>query len=105
MTAITVHDAFSQSYTQLEKYPLKLVLRETYGHSRLKLINKRIQERARALFVENPVLPVAIKDVYRDGTVEKVNLYGDAQIQEWIGDTSADGTLVATKKDPRCRFM
>ncbi|KAF7531297.1 hypothetical protein G7054_g8991 [Neopestalotiopsis clavispora] len=105
MTIVTVSDAFSNSYSQLDKYPLRLVLRDTYGLSKLKLVRNRIKERAQDLFVEDPTIPVAIKDVHRDGTAEKVNLYGDAEIQEWIGDTSDVDSLIATKKDPRCRFV
>lgn len=105
MSIITVPHAFSKSYSHFEKYPARLVSRETYGPSRLKLIQNRINERAQDLFVEDAKTFVAIKDVHPDGRAEKRNLFSDAEIKDWIGDSSDSESLIATKKDPRCRFV
>jgi hypothetical protein len=108
MSTVDLPNAFVASYSKFEKYPLRLVLRDTYGLSRLRLVRKRFEERAPYLFVADSKTHVAVKDVQTDGSVEKRNLYSDLEIQDWLGVTSpasaAEG-LVATKEDPRCRFV
>lgn len=107
MPIIKLTEPFSRSYSRSESYPLNVILRETYGLSRLTHIRTRLEERTRHLFVNEVNTHIAIKDVDANGVAEKLNLFSDTEIQEWLGISSIEygKTLIVTKKDPRCRFV
>jgi hypothetical protein len=113
MPHIDLPSEFATSYRNSEKYPRRVVLRETYGASLLKLIRERLEERALELFVASPKTFITVKDILADGRPDQQNLFSDSEIKTWLGDTSepdpADATRLsgelATKPDPRCRFV
>ncbi|KAK7953296.1 hypothetical protein PG996_014187 [Apiospora saccharicola] len=103
---------FAESYKAFEKYPLKLVSNESHSILELKTICKRLRERAQSLLSDqNTRIPV--KDVADDGTALKTNICSDDDLKFWLGDASIPDSQdssrqtgqVATKPDPRCRFI
>jgi hypothetical protein len=105
---------FEKSYQNFEKYPLHLISEATYGRSSLRVYRKRYRERQSTLFVgENVVKKLPVRDIWEDGSVSKENIFDESQLKTWLGDTTGpdqnDPTktvgYIATKKDPRCRFV
>ncbi|KAK7911646.1 hypothetical protein PG985_014127 [Apiospora marii] len=113
MAHTIIPSAFAESYYAFEKYPLKLVLRESYGALESRTIRRRLLERAPDLFVADPDTLIRVKDVTDDGKAAKTNLCSDDDLKRWLGDNSFPDPLnpaarcgeIATKKDPRCRFI
>ncbi|ETS77789.1 hypothetical protein PFICI_09851 [Pestalotiopsis fici W106-1] len=108
MATISLPNAFSESYAQFDQYPLNIIRRDAHGTPMLSRIHDRLQERTPYLFIDDHNTNVAIADVLSDGRVDRRKLYSDVEIKKWLGDASYTGSSdisIATKKDPRCRFV
>lgn len=108
MAPIQLPKAFADSYHEFEKYPSSLVPKETYGSLELKAIQNRLFERAPQLLVADDKTLIQVRDVADDGQAQKDNLGSDAELKAWLGDTSQPARQngqIATKPDPRCRFV
>ncbi|KAK9415700.1 hypothetical protein SUNI508_10178 [Seiridium unicorne] len=108
MASTAVPAAFLESYSSFERYPLKLVLQDTYGLATLQLICNRINEKAPYIFVEDNDTSIYVQDVGDDGKAKSQYLISDDEIKGWLGDTSVAGIVnarLATKADPRCRSV
>lgn len=108
MPSTVLQDSFSNSYSKFEDYPRNLILSGTYDRSKLEWIHNRLEERTRHLFVDDKGTDVHIEDVSSNGLIIRKKLSSDMDLQEWLGAMYQAGpseTLVATKMDPRCRFV
>ncbi|KAI0024211.1 hypothetical protein F4780DRAFT_726343 [Xylariomycetidae sp. FL0641] len=106
MNPISLPFGFAESYRQSERYPQAIVLKNTYGDSRLKALYKRLRERSTTLFVPDSDTLVKVRDISAQGRPVKNNWNSEADIKEGLGTTGDIGTLATVKKeDPRCRFL
>ena len=104
-------DAFRNSYINFKTYPKNLVYQTSYPatlvgyHTRLENVSQRL------LVGQDIEQNVVFRD-FTGQAFERQNVCGDALLKKWIGDISiakvttpnVAGSL-ATKKDPKCRFM
>jgi hypothetical protein len=134
-SALKLPGAFELSYENFESYPEKLVCPTSYPHAikalkaRLdalepRLFTKRVAEIKvvfRDLFREHPgrlFCPLRALALRTDSQeYDKWNIFDDAELKELLGDRSAwtidpqtkaprlVGGALATKVDPKCRFM
>ncbi|KAI8624440.1 hypothetical protein F5Y19DRAFT_315367 [Xylariaceae sp. FL1651] len=115
MAVISLPDAFKRSYDSFERFPnLKnTLLRKLYGVSELEAQYKRLSKRQQDLLVSDQDTHVPIRDILANGKIEKNNYASDAEIRQWLGDSSKpdprDPTRqigqIATKEDPMCRLI
>lgn len=112
--AFALTEKFKGSYLNYQKYPLNIISVPTYGRPSLKLYRKRYLARQPTLCVgvhDQKKLP--FRDISLDGQVKKQNVFTERELKLWLGDTTtldpSDPTNIkgdlATKPDPRCRFM
>ncbi|KAI9744664.1 MAG: hypothetical protein M1818_002193 [Claussenomyces sp. TS43310] len=78
--ALQLPDSFKNSYNAFKTYPANLVHRSSY--------------------------PAAL-EACPDGGLEKTDVVDEMTLKEWLGDRSSSAPvgMLATKKDPRCRFI
>ena len=134
MGRVHVPEVFERSYEAFETYPHNLVHQAAYPPV-LKAYTERLNSAASTLFVGKDAEGdvsfrdlVPEEDIGPDGRGEpsallfvtllrrqefiRQNVFGDERLKAWIGDLStvdpSSSKLVgdvATKKDPKCRFM
>jgi hypothetical protein len=120
--------SFQLSYENFESYPQNLVYKTTYT-AVLKAYAARLEEASSTIFTEKDEdADVPFRDFRGQGkfshycsmssrlisgaAFERRNILKDAKLKEWIGDNSSIDPLtstrtgaLATKTDPKCRFM
>lgn len=124
-------DTFKLSYEDFESYPHNLIYR-TSCTAVLKAYQSRLKEASSALFIgedgEDGAADIPFRDFRGRGkfshlylkfsvltpcaAFERRNIFNDSKLKDWIGDQSSIDPLVttltgelATKSDPKCRFM
>src|SRR5262245_46615698 len=128
MAGIQLPDDFKRSCQTFESYPRNLVSRASFFGT-LQAYRTRLDSAAPKLFIirETEAL-VPFRDWSGQGKCfphylsidfsslakgfERQNIYDDAALRDWLGDTSSvdptSGEIVgefATRRDPKCRFM
>ncbi|KAL1966201.1 hypothetical protein VTN77DRAFT_4753 [Rasamsonia byssochlamydoides] len=106
MAALPLCDAFKNSYQQLDSYPSNLLYQTTYRGA-LEAFSRRLDDAAPRLFAKEEEAFVPFRDLLPSGQgFEKQNILDDNALKEWLGDRSATRPgVLATKKDPKCRFI
>src|SRR2546423_1455454 len=116
MGTLQLPDAFKEAYKDLESYPSNLLYQPSYRGA-LQVHTARLTNAAPRLFISNDAdIHVPVRDMLptaQGGNFEadKRNIFNDAKLREWLGDTAtvnANGAPVggiATREDPKCRFM
>src|SRR5689334_390967 len=89
---MSVPAEFEASYADFKLYPEKLVSRSLYGASSLALYRKKFAQRQPTLCVTvDKHIKVPVRDIRKDGSVSKVNIFTLSDLRDWLGDeTSAD---------------
>ena len=134
MASLQLPHSFEQSYENFESYPCNLIHKTQYP-GELNSYKQRLDDTASKLCKQNekdvavPFRDFSISQNIRtrqgnylhyylmipvliSSAVEKRNVFNDSGLKSWLGDTSALDPLasrrtgaLATKPDPRCRFM
>lgn len=128
VTVPELPDPFKLSYKDFESYPHNLIYRTTCT-AELKAYEARLDEASPTLFIEeDEAADVPFRDFGERGkfshspssglaltpcaAFERRNIFNDSKLKDWIGDRSSIDPLVATltgplatKPDPKCRFM
>ncbi|RDW57310.1 hypothetical protein BP5796_12760 [Coleophoma crateriformis] len=105
-------DTFKRSYEAFESYPRTLICHTTKRDADAYVA--RLASAEPTLFeVDETQIEVPFRDLLpsKQG-FQKQNICDDAHLKDWLGDTSIPSTvggppsgLLATKKDPLCRFI
>ena len=118
-TTLQLPNAFKISYSDFSLYPQNLVYQTSYP-SALTGYRTRLDDSSSRLFVTKDTdLDIVFRD-YNGQAFERKNVRGDEKkkisgdvvLREWMGDKSIIDPItcnitdvLATKKDPKCRFM
>lgn len=115
--ALTIPTDFSDSYLMFQKYPHFIVSSAAYGPT-LCSFRDRLNRKKGKLFTENPTdVVIPVREIQKGAQgrfeVSKRNLLSEQKLKEWLGDTyERDNNnpakfvgALATRPDPRCRFM
>jgi hypothetical protein len=102
---------FKDSYKACESYPQSLVYQTSYPAA-VKLCRARLDNASQSLFTTaGGEVHVPFRD-FNGQSFEKRNITSDNKLKEWIGDHSTTDPAtskvvgeLATKRDPKCRFM
>ncbi|KAL9609994.1 MAG: hypothetical protein Q9167_005267 [Letrouitia subvulpina] len=99
--------AFANSYQEFASYPENVVHKSTYigGLRRYRI---RLDEVQSKLFTPKDAnINVPFRDLQHSGDAfHRQKIRDDNELKVWLGDESAsDPGKLATKRDPKCRFM
>ncbi|ERF69788.1 hypothetical protein EPUS_07044 [Endocarpon pusillum Z07020] len=113
MAHLQLSQAFEQSYKSFEAYPCNLVYQPSYLGV-LKAYRDRLNNAAAKLFTaNNGEVYIPFRDLLpNEQAFEKRNIFDDEALKDWIGDRSTVDSLtstpvgdLATRRDPKCRFV
>ncbi|KFY09750.1 hypothetical protein V492_05364 [Pseudogymnoascus sp. VKM F-4246] len=104
-TVPTLPEPFKVSYEDFQSYPNNLIYKPTCEKI-LEEYKRRLDEASSRLFIGED------EDAYVPFHMEKCNIFTDSELKNWIGDQSSIDPLtamrtgaLATKTDPKCRFI
>lgn len=104
---------FEKSYEDFLSYPCNLVCKTSYLGT-LKTYKARLQDASTTLFNKpNGKMHVPFRDWNATSQMfDKQNILSDVKLKEWLGDQSVVDPLtssrvgpLATRRDPKCRFI
>ncbi|KAK7212812.1 hypothetical protein V2G26_019990 [Clonostachys chloroleuca] len=112
-TPLSLPESFSDSCRKFSSYPYNLMNAQKYAPSLLAVHKGRLADGAGIQFENEDMLKIPVRDINDNGTAPKRNLISIDILRDWIGDTFEPAATnltggnghVATKPDPRCRFI
>jgi hypothetical protein len=128
MGTLQLSDDFIKSYTEFNSFPLNLVHKATYFGAQQAYVD-RLNDTSSRLFTQRDDVEVPFRDLLPSGQSKVAQFCGrpkfllsagfvkryiidDNKLKDWLGDNSVVGPNtqttsgeLATKADPKCRFM